>query len=43
LRESNYDIDIEGTARYYFYFHKLAGWVLSSLIVAGVSGWAKMT
>jgi len=41
LRERNYDIDIEGKARYYFYFHKLAGWVLGSFLVAAISGIAR--
>src|ERR1700730_3974431 len=29
LRQRHYDIDLkEGAARYYFYIHKIAGWVI---------------
>ncbi|MGY6201990.1 hypothetical protein ACW949_00750 [Paraburkholderia strydomiana] len=41
LRDSNYNIDIQGPTRYYFYAHKLAGWVLSSFLAAGLGGWTK--
>jgi uncharacterized protein YjbI with pentapeptide repeats len=44
LRESHYKIDFEGNwrfARYYFYFHKLMGFVLASFLIAGLSGLTK--
>jgi uncharacterized protein YjbI with pentapeptide repeats len=41
LRESHYNIDIAGRARYYFYFHRIMGWVLASFLVAGLSGLTK--
>ncbi|CAJ3333936.1 pentapeptide repeat-containing protein [Burkholderia pseudomallei] len=41
LRELHYKIELAGPTRYYFYFHKLAGWVLGSFIVAAVSGITK--
>ncbi|TCF96875.1 hypothetical protein BZM26_34910 [Paraburkholderia strydomiana] len=41
LRDKHYDIDIESSARYYFYFHKLAGWALGSFIVAALAGLTK--
>ena len=41
LREMHYDIDLKGNARYYFYFHKLAGWALGASLVAALSGLVK--
>jgi hypothetical protein len=41
LREFHYKIDIRGPVRYYFYIHKLAGWLLGSFIIAGLSGITK--
>jgi len=41
LREHHYDIDLKGGTRYYFYAHKLMGWVLASFLVAGLSGLTK--
>jgi hypothetical protein len=41
LREQHYSIDLAGCARYYFYVHKIAGWVLVSILVAGLSGLTK--
>ncbi len=41
LRENHYSIDLKGCARYYFYFHKLAGYVLASFLIAGLSGLTK--
>jgi hypothetical protein len=38
LRERHYQIDLSGWARYYFYFHRAIGWVLASLLVAGLTG-----
>jgi hypothetical protein len=41
LRDAHYDIDLKGWPRYYFYCHKLMGWVLASFLVAGLSGLTK--
>jgi hypothetical protein len=41
LRELHYTIDIRGPARYYFYCHKLVGFVLGFFLVASVAGWTK--
>jgi hypothetical protein len=41
LNEQHYKIDLQGWVRYYFYFHKLMGYVLGSFIVAGLSGLTK--
>jgi hypothetical protein len=41
LRDQHYAIDLMGWARYYFYGHKLMGWVLASFLVAGLSGLTK--
>ncbi|MGH7381602.1 MAG: hypothetical protein ACREKR_05150 [Candidatus Methylomirabilales bacterium] len=38
LSKRHYEIPLEGFARYYFYFHKLMGWILASFIVAGITG-----
>lgn len=41
LREYHYDhtkIDIKGWAKYYFYIHKLMGYLLVSIPIAGLSG-----
>jgi hypothetical protein len=38
LREEHYKIELNGIARYYFYFHKLMGYLLGSFLVAGISG-----
>ncbi|RDJ97313.1 hypothetical protein DLM46_38115 [Paraburkholderia lacunae] len=38
LREAHYEIDLHGWARFYFYFHKIMGYVLASFIVAGIAG-----
>jgi len=39
LREKHYQVDIkEPLQRYYFYFHKIMGYVLGSVFVAGISG-----
>jgi hypothetical protein len=39
LRE--HEFEVKGRARYYFYFHKLAGWVLVSFIAAALAGLTK--
>jgi hypothetical protein len=41
LREKHYDIDLPGWERYYFYFHKVMGYLLASFLIAGVSGLTK--
>jgi hypothetical protein len=41
LRDQHYAIDLKGWARYYYYGHKLMGWVLASFLVAGLSGLTK--
>jgi hypothetical protein len=41
LRDAHYQIDLQGWPRYYFYCHKLMGWVLASFLVAGLSGLTK--
>jgi uncharacterized protein YjbI with pentapeptide repeats len=38
LRKQHYDIDLAGFVRYYFYVHKLMGFVLVSFLIAGLSG-----
>jgi uncharacterized protein YjbI with pentapeptide repeats len=41
LRDSHYEIDLKGPARYYFYVHKIMGYLLASFLIAGVSGLTK--
>ena len=44
LRERHYDIDLDGGwrgARWYFYVHTMAGYVLASFLIAGLSGLTK--
>jgi hypothetical protein len=41
LRKAHDDVDLEGFARYYFYFHKVMGFVLGSFLLAGLSGITK--
>src|SRR2546427_4161356 len=41
LREYHYKIDLKGRVRYYFYFHKLMGYILASFLIAGLSGLTK--
>ena len=39
LRKYHYDqIQLAGWARYYFYLHKLMGYVLASFLIAGLAG-----
>jgi hypothetical protein len=38
LRKYHFDITLNGWARYYFYFHKLMGYVLASFLIAGMAG-----
>jgi hypothetical protein len=41
LREAHYSMDLKGWARYYFYVHKMTGYVLASFLIAGLSGLTK--
>jgi uncharacterized protein YjbI with pentapeptide repeats len=41
LREKHYKMDLQGWARYYFYFHKMMGYVLASFLAAGLAGLTK--
>ena len=41
LRESHFQIDLKTWARYYFYFHKIMGYVLASFLIAGLAGLTK--
>ena len=39
LRERHYtDVDLKTRAKYYFYIHKIMGYVLISFVIAGLSG-----
>ncbi len=38
LIKSHYAIELDGFARYYFYVHKLMGYVLASFLIAGLAG-----
>jgi hypothetical protein len=38
LRDKHYDIDLNGWIRYYFYFHKMMGYVLAGFLAAGLTG-----
>lgn len=38
LREKHYQIDLVGWPRYYFYVHKIMGYVLAYFLVAGLAG-----
>ncbi len=41
LDENHYTVPMSGWQRYYFYLHKLIGYVLGLFIVAGISGITK--
>jgi hypothetical protein len=41
LRDWHYQIDLKTWARYYFYGHKIMGFVLASFLIAGLSGLTK--
>lgn len=43
LSKRHYEIHLYGFARYYFYFHKVMGWILASFIVAGITGLTEKT
>ncbi len=36
--ERHYKIQLDGFAKYYFYFHRLAGWLLGSFLIAAITG-----
>ncbi len=41
LREKHYQIDLKGWVRYYFYGHKIMGYVLASFLIGGIAGLTK--
>jgi hypothetical protein len=41
LREQHYSMELRGWPRYYFYVHKIMGYVLASFLIAGLSGLTK--
>ena len=41
LRERHYEIDLVGFARYYFFVHKIVGYLLTFFVIAGLSGLAE--
>ena len=41
LREHHYNIDLHGWSRYYFYAHRLMGYMLASFLIAGLAGLTK--
>jgi hypothetical protein len=41
FRKRHQDIDITSGARFYFYGHKLIGWIVTSFIIAGLAGFTK--
>jgi hypothetical protein len=41
LRKRHFDIDLGSRVKYYFYLHKVAGWVIGSFIVVGLAGFTK--
>jgi hypothetical protein len=42
LREKHYEIDLNGWVRYYFYIHKIIGYVLGAFVIAGIA-WLTLT
>jgi hypothetical protein len=38
LRDAFGDVDLKSPSKYYFYIHKLAGYVIGSFIIAGLAG-----
>jgi hypothetical protein len=41
LREKHYQVDLKGGVGYYFYLHKIMGYVLASFLIAGIAGLTK--
>jgi hypothetical protein len=41
LRQKHYDIDLSGWRRYYFFLHKMMGYILASFLIAGLAGMVK--
>ena len=41
LRERHYEVDLVGLVRYYFFVHKIVGYVLTFFVIAGLSGLAE--
>jgi len=38
LRKLHYNVDLDGWGRIYFYFHMIMGYVLTTFLLAGLSG-----
>ena len=38
LDEKHYQIELHGFPKYYFYFHRLAGWLLGSFLIVAIGG-----
>jgi uncharacterized protein YjbI with pentapeptide repeats len=43
LREHHKEVELSGFAKYYFYFHKIMGFILVSFILAGLAGLTKQS
>jgi hypothetical protein len=41
LRELHYEIEVAGRQRYYFYIHKIFGWLLGIFVLGAFSGLIK--
>jgi hypothetical protein len=41
LREDHYKVDLQGWARYYFYFHKIMGHLLATILIAWLASITK--
>lgn len=41
LEKAHANIVLDGLAPYYFYFHKIMGYVLASFLIAGLAGLTK--
>ena len=39
LEKDNYTVSLTGFSRYYFVFHKLAGYALATYVIAKYTGW----
>ncbi len=41
FRRRHFEIDLKSRVRYYFYLHRIAGWIIGSFIIAGLAGFTK--
>jgi len=41
LEKENYQINLSGFVKYYFYIHKLVGYILATFLIAGITGLSK--